>query len=115
MWTSLLSFGLNVVFIRAWGFMGAAWAQLVFNAAGYVVTDAVLSRRLRPENRSYLLNIVFLGAILLAGLNAVVLVRVALLVLAGGGSVLLFPGLRGDLGHVWNSQVGARWAARRGR
>lgn len=110
-WTSLISFGLNVWFIRAWGFMGAAWANFVFNVVGYIITDAVLSQRMPPENRSYLLTLGLLGGVMAAGLNAGIAVRIALL--AGGALLALgtSPGLRTDVGHVWNAQVAPRLVA----
>jgi O-antigen/teichoic acid export membrane protein len=104
LWTSLLSFGLNWVCIRRWGFMGAAWANFLFNVVGYAITDAVLSRRIRPEGRSYLFLLVFLGAVLLLGLRATLAIRLLLLVVAAGGSLLLSPALRSDVLQVWNAR-----------
>jgi O-antigen/teichoic acid export membrane protein len=108
LWTSLLNFGLNWFLIRRWGFMGAAWANFLFNVVGYVITDAVLSRRIRPAGRSYLFLLGFLGAVLLAGLNAAVAVRILLLVAAAGGSLALSPALRADVARVWRTRFANR-------
>jgi len=108
LWTSLLGLGLNVVCIRAWGFMGAAWANLIWNAIAWAITDAVLSRRIRPASRTYLWTLAFLGAVLVAGLEAGVVVRVLLVVLAIGGSLAGSRALRGDVSRVWTTQVRPR-------
>ena len=114
-WTSLLGVALNVVCIRTWGFMGAAWAQLIFNVVAYAITDAVLSRRMPPESRSYLLTLALLGGVLAAGLQAGVAARLGLL--AAGVLLALGTsrGLRQDVGHVWNAQVAPRLTALRRR
>jgi O-antigen/teichoic acid export membrane protein len=103
-WTSLLSFGLNLYFIRRWGFIGAAWANLVFNIVAYAITDVVLSRRMRPEGRSYIGILLILGVALGLGMRAGLAVRLAVLVGAGLGSLLLSRQLRNDLWWVWNAR-----------
>jgi O-antigen/teichoic acid export membrane protein len=104
LWTSSLAFALNFFFIRRWGFMGAAWATLSFNVVGYAITDAVLSRRIRPENRSYLGILAFLGALLAVGFHAGVAMRIVLGVVGAAGSLLLSRGLRDDVGRVWTAR-----------
>ena len=108
LWTSLLGVVLNVTFIRAWGFMGAAWANLVWNIAGWAITDVVLSRRMRPASRGYLWTMALLGAILVAGLDAGLVVRLVLVGVAVGGGFLSSAALRGDLRRVWSLRAAAR-------
>lgn len=108
LWTSLLSFGLNWFCIGRWGFIGAAWANFLFNVGGWAITDAVLSRRLRPQGRGYLLILGYLAALLLLGLHAGVAVRLALLAVGVAGSLGLSRALRTDMAHVWTSQVQRR-------
>ncbi len=103
-WTSLLSFGLNWFFIHRWGFMGAAWANFVFHVSAYTITDVVLSRRIAPEDRSYLLLLIFLAPLLVLGLRAGIALRLILLLGAAGGSLVLSPALRRDVLQVWNSR-----------
>lgn len=103
-WTSVLSFGLNWFCIARWGFMGAAWANFVFNIIAYGITDAVLSRRIRPAGRGYLGILLFLAALLLAGLRAALAVRLLLLAVGMAGSIALSSALRGDLVQVWNAR-----------
>ena len=105
LWTSLLSLGLNVVFIHKWGFMGAAWAHFIWNVIAYAITDAVLSRRIQLGARSYLWIHVLLAAVLLAGLHATIPMRIVLILVGGLGSLVASPALRGDVLRVWNSQV----------
>jgi len=119
LWTSLLSFGLNLYCIRRWGFMGAAWANLGFNVVAYAVTDLVLARRLRPENRSYLGILAFLAALLAAGFSpwaglpahAWLAVRLLALAAGAGGSLVLSRGLRDDVWRVWKAGLGRGQAA----
>jgi len=106
-WTSAVSLALNLTFIRAWGLMGAAWAHFAFHVVAYAVTDVVVSRRIRPASRGYLGLLVYLAAILLAGLQAGIALRAALLVVGTGGSLALSRPLRQDLIAVWNSRRGA--------
>ncbi len=113
-WTSVLGIGVNWYLIRGWGFMGAAWALCLYMGVGYVITDIVLTRRIRPQSRSYLGLLAFLAGILLLGLHAGVLVRLALLAAALGGSLLLSGGLRGDVVRVWRAVRARRAAAARG-
>jgi lipopolysaccharide exporter len=103
-WTSLLSLGLNLMCIHYWGFMGAAWANLVFNVLAYAITDVVLSRRIRPDGRGYLGILLFLIGLLLAAMRAGVVVRILALAVGGGGSLVLSSALRNDLVQVWNAR-----------
>lgn len=109
-WTSLFNFGLNVICIQRWGFLGAAWANFLFNVVAYAVTDIVVSRRIRPEGRGYLLILAFLAGLLVAGLDASGWLRAAAVAVGAGGSFVLCPALRRDAVLVWNAS-----AARRGR
>lgn len=109
--TTLLSVGLNVICIRQWGFMGAAWASLLFNIAAWGVTDLVVSRRLPPEGRGYLGIMVFLGLCLVAGLQAGLLPRLLLLVVASAGSLVLSRSLRRDLWQVWRAWLHPRFGS----
>jgi O-antigen/teichoic acid export membrane protein len=103
-WTSLVAFALNYICITRWGFMGAAWAALSYTVVGYIITDAVLSRRIRPENRSYLGILAFLAALLAVGFDAGVAVRLVLLAGGAAGSLLLSRGLRDDVERVWSAR-----------
>ncbi|MFQ5599023.1 MAG: lipopolysaccharide biosynthesis protein [Candidatus Krumholzibacteriia bacterium] len=100
-WTTLFSLAMNLILIPRWGFMGAAWATLVFNVVAYAVTDLVLARRLQPENRSYLVILAFLGGCLALGFDAGLWTRLGILAGSGLGSLALSAGLRADLGRVW--------------
>jgi O-antigen/teichoic acid export membrane protein len=101
LWTSLLGVVLNVTFIRAWGFMGAAWANLVWNIAGWMVVDAVLSRRMRPASRSYVWTMALMGVILVAGLEAGLVMRLVLIGVALCGGFLTSAALRRDWRRIW--------------
>ena len=107
-WTSAFSIVLNLVCIRAWGLMGAAWAHFGFNVVAYAVTDVVVSRRIRPAGRGYLGLLAYLAALLLAGLRAGIVLRLVLLALALGGGLALSRPLRQDLVAVWKSRRGSR-------
>lgn len=111
-WTSLFNFALNLFCIQRWGFLGAAWANFVFNVVAYAVTDIVVSRRIRPEGRGYLVILLFLGGLLVAGLDAGWWLRAGACVLGAGGSFILSPALRRDAGLVWNARAGRRGAGR---
>jgi O-antigen/teichoic acid export membrane protein len=106
LWTSLLGLALNAVCIGRWGFMGAAWASLLYNAAAYAITDAVLSRRIRPAGRGYLAILAYLGVLCVAGLEVGIALRLGLLLLGGVGSLLLSPPLRADVRRVWRTRGG---------
>jgi Na+-driven multidrug efflux pump len=108
LWTSAIAITVNVVFIRAWGFMGAAWASLVWNFFGWVITEAVLSRRIRPAGRGYLWTLVLLAAILVAGLRAGLAVRLFLIAFAVAASLVTSPTLRADVLQVWRTQIRSR-------
>jgi O-antigen/teichoic acid export membrane protein len=107
-WTSLLSFALNVFCIARWGFMGAAWANFLFNVLGYALTDVVLSRRMRPATRGYLGVVAYLAALTLVGLEAPPVLRAPLVLAGAAGSLLVSPALRRDVVRVWNLRTGAR-------
>ncbi len=99
-WTTLLSLVLNLILIPRWGFMGAAWALLAFNVFGYVLTERVLSRRLAPASRSYLVVLVALiAAYVLVG-DAGVLARLAALVACVASPVAVSAALRHDLARI---------------
>jgi O-antigen/teichoic acid export membrane protein len=108
LWTSLVAVALNVVCIRAWGFMGAAWASLLWNLGAWALTDAVLSRRIRPAGRGYVWTIAFLGAALVVGLHTGPALRWLWIAVATIGGIATSPSLRDDARRVWNSQVRAR-------
>jgi O-antigen/teichoic acid export membrane protein len=107
-WNSLLAVALNVGFIRAWGFMGAAWAILVWNILAWAITEVVLARRIRPASRSYLWTLVLFGAVLVAGLRAPLTVRLFLIAFAVATSLATSPALRADVRRVWTTQVRRR-------
>lgn len=115
LWTSLLSFSLNWFCIHRWGFMGAAWANFIFNVIAAGITDVVLSRRIRPAGRGYLAIVLFLSAVLLAALRAGVAVRLLALAIGAAGSLGLSPALRGDLTQVWKARFAGRGPFRRRR
>ena len=105
-WINTFGVVLNLFCIHRWGFIGAAWANLVFNIVGYAVTDLVVSRRVRTGAQSYLRLLFFLGVMLALGLDANLWVRLVLLVVAGLGSFLLSPELRADAAWVWRARPG---------
>jgi O-antigen/teichoic acid export membrane protein len=105
-WTSLIAFGLNATCIARWGFMGAAWANLLWNAIAYGITDAVVSRRIRPAGRGYLAIVAWVAACVVAGVDANVAVRCLMTVVAAGGCLVVSPALRRDLARVWSTTRG---------
>jgi len=102
-WTSLIAFGLNAVCIARWGFMGAAWANLVWNAIAYGITDVVVSRRMSPASRGYLAIVGWVGACVVVGVNASIAVRIVMIAVATGGCFVISPALRGDVARVWRT------------
>jgi len=106
LWTSLIAFGLNAFCIARWGFMGAAWANLLWNAIAYGITDMVVSRRMKPAGRSYLAIVAWVGACVVVGVNASIVVRVLMTVVATAGCFVLSPALRGDVARVWRTTRG---------
>jgi O-antigen/teichoic acid export membrane protein len=104
LWTSGLSIVLNIVFIRLWGLMGAAWASFAYSVLGWALVDVVVSRRLRPEGRGYVGILVVLAGVFLVGMNATLALRVLLIIAGTLGSLVLSPPLRRDVYAVWRSR-----------
>lgn len=100
LWTTAFSLVLNLLLIPRWGFMGAAWALLAFNIFGFAVTERVVSHRLAPESRRYVLVILGLALAYVLGRNATVVQRVLVLVASGTLPLLLSAALRADLRRI---------------
>ena len=111
LWTSLIAFGLNAACIARWGFMGAAWANLLWNAIAYGITDVVVSRRMKPAGRSYLAIVAWVGACVVVGVNASITLRVVMTAVATAGCFVISPALRGDIARVWRTTRGTGTAA----